>query len=129
VRIVCVNCGKYSVSSTVKEVDDEPRCPSCHSKLMAVVYPGATESPDIIKKRLKGKPLTDDEQKKLERIKRSADMVIVYGKKAVIALAGRGVGPQTAARILARMHRNEDAFYKDILNAEREFIRTKKFWS
>ncbi len=129
VRIVCVNCGKYSVSSTVKEVDDEPRCPSCHSKLMAVVYPGATESQEIVKKRLKGKTLTDDEQKKLERIKRSADMVIVYGKKAVIALAGRGVGPQTAARILARMHRNDDAFYKDILNAEREFIRTKKFWS
>lgn len=129
IRLVCVNCGKYSVSMTVRDVDDEPRCPSCHSKLLGAVYPGATESQEIVKKRLKGKPLSEDEQKKLERIKRSADMVIVYGKKAIIALAGRGVGPQTAARVLARMHRTEDEFYKDILNAEREFIRTKKFWS
>jgi ATP-dependent Lhr-like helicase len=129
IRIVCVNCGNYSVSSAVKEVENEPRCPKCHSKLLASVYPGATESQEIIKKRLKGKQLTDDEMKKLERIRRSADMIIVYGKKAIICLAGRGVGPQTASRILARMHLKDDEFYKDILKAEREFVRTHRFWS
>ncbi len=88
-----------------------------------------TEAKDIVAKRLKGKELTNEELKKLERVKHSADIMIVYGKKGATALAGRGVGPQTSARILARMHRNDDEFYKDILKAEREFIRTKKFWS
>jgi len=52
----------------------------------------------------------------------------VYGKKAAIVMAGRGIGPQTAARILSRMHKNEDEFYKDILRAEKEFIKNKKYW-
>lgn len=129
IRILCVNCGKYAVNFYVKEIDDEPRCRYCHSRLLAVLRPHLIEAQEIVKKRLAGKELTDEETKNLERIRRSADLVIVYGKKACIALAGRGVGPQTASRILARMHRNEDEFYKDILKAEREFIRTKKFWS
>jgi ATP-dependent Lhr-like helicase len=78
---------------------------------------------------LKGLDLTLEESKKLETVKRTADLVIVYGKKAAIVLAGRGVGPQTGSRILARMHKTEDAFFKDILNAEKQFIKTKKFWS
>ncbi len=129
VRILCVNCGKYALNIYVKDIEDEPRCRSCHSKLLAVLRPYQMEAQDIVKKRLAGKKLTDEELKILERIKRSADMVIVYGKKACIALAGRGVGPQTASRILARMYRSDDDFYKDILKAEREFIRTKRFWS
>jgi len=128
-RLVCVSCGNYSVSMPVKDVDAEPRCPKCTSKLLACVHPHMTEAQDIIKKRLKGKDLTAEELKKLERIRRSADMMIVYGKKAAITLAGRGIGPQTCSRILARMHRSDDELYKDILKAEREFIRTKKFWS
>jgi len=129
IRIVCVNCGKYALNMYVDDVDDEPRCKSCHSKLLAVLRPYHTEAQGIVRKRLAGKDLTDEEIKTLERIRRSADLVIVYGKKACIALAGRGVGPQTASRILARMHKDEERFYKDILNAEREFIKNKKFWS
>jgi len=129
VRLACVNCGGYSVALPVNEVDKEPRCSKCASRLLACVHPYMTEAPDIIKKRLKGRALTEEEQKKLERIRRSADMMIVYGRKAAVALAGRGIGPQTCSRILARMHRSDDDFYKDILKAEREFIRTKKFWS
>ena len=128
-RLVCVNCGKYSVTKVVKDIDEEPRCPKCKSKLLAAISPYETEMQNIVKKRMAGKALVAEEHKRLERAKRSADMVIVYGKKACIALAGRGVGPQTASRILARMHRTDQEFYKDILKAEKQFIETKKFWS
>jgi ATP-dependent Lhr-like helicase len=129
VRLLCVNCGKYSVAKYVKDVEPEPRCSLCHSRLLAVVHPHRTEALTIIKKRLLGKDLTAEELKALEQIKRSADLTIVYGSKAVVCLAGRGIGPQTAARLLARMHRTDEDFYKDILKAEREFIRTKRYWS
>ncbi|MFQ6020808.1 MAG: DEAD/DEAH box helicase [Candidatus Aenigmatarchaeota archaeon] len=129
VRLLCINCGKYSLTKYVKDVEREPRCRKCQSRLISILRPYERESEKIIKKRLQGKDLTNEELKKLERIKRSADLTIVYGKKAAIVLAGRGIGPQTASRILARMHKNENMFFRDILNAERQFIKTKKFWS
>ncbi len=129
VRLICVSCGKYSMQQRVKEVEEEPRCRICQSRLIAILKPHRTEAQMIIKRRLSGKDLTDEESKKLEFIKKSADLSIVYGRKAAVALAGRGIGPQTATRILAKMHRNEDDFFKDILKAERQFIQTKRFWS
>jgi len=128
VRLLCINCGNYSIANYVKNIEKEPRCRKCQSKLIAVLRPYQTEIQKIVKKWLKGKELTDEEEEKLRRVKRSADMIISYGKKAVIAIAGRGVGPETAKRILARMYRNEDEFYRDILRAEREFIKNKRFW-
>jgi len=128
VRLLCINCGKYSITEYVKDIEKEPRCKICQSKLIAVLRTYQTEIQKIVKKWLSGKELTIEEEEKLKHIKRSADMTINYGKKAVVAMAGRGVGPQTASRILSRMHKNEDEFFKDILKAEREFIKNKKFW-
>lgn len=128
-RLVCVNCGKYDIVLPVKDIADEPRCSKCASKLLAAVSPFATETKGIVAKRLKGVELSGDELKKLMRIRHSADVMIVYGKKGAMALAGRGVGPQTAARILAKMPKTGNELYRAILKAEKEFLRTHKFWS
>jgi ATP-dependent Lhr-like helicase len=45
-----------------------------------------------------------------------------------MVLVGRGVGPDTAARILARYHLEEAELLRDILAAEVSYARTKKFW-
>jgi len=87
VRLLCINCGKYSISNYVKNIEKEPRCRKCRSKLIAVLRPYQTEVQKIVKKWLEGKELTDEEEEKLRRVKRSADMTISYGKKAVIAIA------------------------------------------
>jgi ATP-dependent Lhr-like helicase len=128
VRLLCINCGKYSINEYVKDVEEEPRCRKCQSKLIAVLRIYQTEVQKIVNKWLKGEQLTEEEEEKLGHVKKSADLVIVYGKKAIIAMAGRGVGPETAKRILAKMYKNEDEFYKEILRAEREFIKNKRFW-
>jgi ATP-dependent Lhr-like helicase len=127
VRLLCINCGKYSIVETVKDIK-ELRCSHCQSKLIAIIKPHREETQHIIKKWLKGVELTDEEKIKLEFIKKSADLVIDYGKDAAIVLAGRGIGPQTAIRVLYKPRRNEDDLFKHILEAEREFIKNKKYW-
>jgi hypothetical protein len=66
----------------------------------------ATVAPDT-------KPATEEEKAVQARLLRNANIVLSSGKKAVIALAGRGVGPEIASRILATMTEG-DAFYRDI---------------
>jgi ATP-dependent Lhr-like helicase len=127
VRLLCINCGKYSMVEIVKDIK-ELRCSHCQSKLIAVLKPHREEAQNIVKKWLKGVELTDEEKIKLEFIKKSADLVIDCGKDAAIVLAGRGIGPQTAIRILYKPRRNEDDLFKHILEAEREFIKNKKYW-
>ncbi len=63
-----------------------------------------------------------------ERAYRSASLVQSHGKQAVVALAARGVGPHNAARIINRLREDEDDFYRDILEREREYARTQSFW-
>ena len=128
VRLLCTNCGEYNLVQTVKEIEDQPECPKCSSRLIAVIRKGQIKAFEIVKKRAKKKSLTEEEQRELQTIRRSADLVMVYGSKAVEVLAGHGIGPQTASRILAMMHTNKDNFYKDILNAEKNFARTKVYW-
>jgi len=128
VRLVCASCGEYNVMQVVKEVQDQPECPKCSSRLIAVVRKGQANAGELVRKRLGKKSLTKEELQDLHVIKRSSDLVIAYGKKAVEAMAGHGVGPQTAARILAMLHPTQEKFYRDILEAEKTFVRTKIYW-
>ena len=128
VRLLCINCGDYSLADCVRNIEKEPRCRKCQSKLMAVTKHRNIDAQKIVKKWLKGRELTDEEKGKLDTIKKSADLCIVYGRLACIVLAGRGVGPATAFRILSKPRKDEDDLLKYILEAERQFIKNKRFW-
>jgi len=128
VRLVCVNCGEYNLVLSVRQVDKQPECPKCGSRLIAVLRRRQVNAQDIVRKKLKKKALTKEEMEEFNMIRRSSDLVIVYGRKAVEAMAGHGIGPQTAARILAMLQTNKEQFYKDILEAEKQFARTKIYW-
>jgi ATP-dependent Lhr-like helicase len=71
---------------------------------------------------------SEEEKKELKRIYKNANLVMANGKKAVMALVGRGVGPDTAARILAKNSMDEEELLRDILAAEVNYARTKRFW-
>jgi ATP-dependent Lhr-like helicase len=53
---------------------------------------------------------------------------MAYGKKAVMALMGRGIGEDIAARILRNLHETEAEFLRDLLKAEISYARTRRFW-
>ncbi len=43
-------------------------------------------------------------------------------------MRARGVGPKTAARILAMHYETEEEFLREILSAEILYARTRRFW-
>ncbi|MDR2855360.1 MAG: DEAD/DEAH box helicase, partial [Methanomicrobiales archaeon] len=91
--------------------------------LVAAIKPYEEENLSILKKKEKEK-----EEKAIERrLMMNANIILSSGKKAMIVLAAKGVGPDTASRILAKQYEG-DALYKEILVAERNYIRTHRFW-
>ncbi len=127
-KLVCMFQGDWQGIRAVRDVPDRPRCPKCKSTLVAATYQSDEKLLKIVRKRKRGEDLTDEERQEWERGSLSASLVQNSGRKAVIVLAGRGVGPTTATRILRRLHRSEDDLYLDILKAEREYARTRLFW-
>ncbi len=123
VVVVCMNC-RTQKRSSVGQLPEKIRCAKCDGVLMAAVQPYVKSQLDLLKKG----PTNEDQKKELKRIYKNANLVMAHGKKAVLALVGRGVGPDTAARILARYQTEEDEFLRDILAAEIMYARTKRFW-
>ncbi len=58
----------------------------------------------------------------------SAELVAHHGEKALWCLAARGVGPDTARRLLQRLYRNDAELLTELLKAERSYARTRSFW-
>ncbi len=57
-----------------------------------------------------------------------ARLIRNYGKRALEALGVYGIGASTAERVLKGLHRSEEEFYLDLLNAQKNFIKNKKYW-
>ncbi|MBD3193145.1 MAG: DEAD/DEAH box helicase [Candidatus Heimdallarchaeota archaeon] len=129
IRLICMWCGKYNVISTVGNLEERPKCPKCDARYLAAVSPRDEELYSVLKKHLRQEKLTPEEQKALERGFKRADLVIASGKKAIIALAARGVGPRSASKVLEKSHsRGDYEFYSEIIQAEKEYSRTRPFW-
>jgi len=113
---------------TIKNLEEYPRCRLCQARFLAIVTKKDKQTIKALKKRLKKQKITEEEEELVINAKRTADLMLAYGKKAALVLAARGVGPQTASRILAKMQVNEDEILKDILEAEKQYVRTRKYW-
>jgi len=127
-RLVCTNCGEWEQTYFVKEMPDDIKCKKCGARSLAPLKHKIIGAAKLVKKILKESPLTAEEKKNSERLKEVSDLYLVYRSKVAKVLAGRGVGPQTAKRIMAKYHKTDDDLLRDILNAEREFIKNKKYW-
>ena len=124
VILLCTHCAEWSTRTKVRRVRDQPRCPDCESTRIAALNPWDEEAVAAVRADER-----DEEERRLaKRAYRSASLVQGHGKRAVIAMAARGVGPHNAARIINRLREDEAEFYRDILRQEREYARTQSFW-
>lgn len=125
--LICFSCGNL-MDIVVGDLNDQPSCTVCKSGLLAVSFWMADVVHSILQRKLQKEKLTDEEQKLLVRARRSADLTLSYGKRAVFALSVYGIGPQTASKILAKMHDDEESLYRDLLEAKLKFIETRPYW-
>lgn len=128
VRLICTECGNVWASK-INDLDEIVVCSNCKSKFVAPLFWKEEQTIRVVRGFIKGIYFKDSEDEKLwVNAKLSADLTNTYGRKAIMALAVRGVGPATAFPILAKMHRNLDDFFNDLLEAKKTWLRTRDFW-
>ncbi len=125
ITVLCLHCRDWRTTLSVNSYDQHPKCPKCEARYIGILR--RREDLEIVRRGYKEK-LQGEEKKTLKEIKDSADLILPYGKKAILVLAGIGIGPRTAKRILAKDRKDEEELFKDILAAERVYARTKMFW-
>ncbi|MFB6215619.1 MAG: DEAD/DEAH box helicase [Candidatus Aenigmatarchaeota archaeon] len=128
-RMMCMRCGEYKVTKKVRDIEDDINCPVCGSGRITVTKPYEKEKDRIVDKISEGEELTEDEKEKRNKMERTADLVLTYGSDFIEALAGKGVGPETAIRIMAKQKEDKEGFYRAILEKEKEYTRTKQYWA
>lgn len=127
-RLVCLYKGDYDSVRSIRSLPEKIRCPKCGSSLIASTYRGDDKLLSAVRKRISKTKTSPEENKSFETAWLSANLIQSYGKEAALVMAGRGVGPTTASRILQRFHKTENDLYLDILRAERNYVRTRMFW-
>lgn len=107
--LICLNCG-CRIRVKVNQIDGL-RCFKCKSVMVACINARRNLS-----------------EVSREELYKSANLVMNYGKRAIYALNTFGIGVNTATKILSKYYRNEDEFFRELIEAEKRFIRTHLFW-
>jgi len=128
--LLCFSCGAWSAEKRIRELPEKPTCERCGAGLLASLRLGQDPERlrDALQRRLKGEEVPNETLEDLTYARRTADLVLSHGKRALIALEVKGVGPETAFRILGKMHPDEDDFYMDLLKAKIQYLRTRPYW-
>jgi len=129
VHLLCFECGHFHEEVRIGQMPDHPECVNCKSRLLTVLGWAAWTVRDAYAKRMRKLDLTDEERKLLTRSKQIADLVAVYGKRAVYANSVYGVGPTTASKILAKMQDTEKEFLNDLFEAKLKYVTTRPYWN
>jgi ATP-dependent helicase Lhr and Lhr-like helicase len=142
-ELVCLRCGFVRSTTPARyKTEGGSRCLLCHGSLSAVMSPRRMDEVTRLSKYAKSKwkpkegtrtrrrerPPTPELEALVRNGYTTAELVTHYGERALFALAARGIGPETARRLLMRLYRDDDAFFTEILRAERSYARTRAFW-
>ncbi|HWG90973.1 MAG TPA: DEAD/DEAH box helicase [Candidatus Thermoplasmatota archaeon] len=123
--LACLNCREWSAETRAGRALERRQCPECKARMITIFRPWN----DMGKKAATKKgPLTPEEKGELKRLQTAANLIMDHGAKAILALMARGVGPDVAGRILYKQRSDEDAFLRDLLEAEVTYARTRQFW-
>ncbi len=126
-RLICARCGKWERVIVTNEVKDPLLCPYCKGRQITSTFYSDYDLQKIIQKKHQGKKISKEENHRFNRAWKVSSLLENFGKTALIVLSGYGVGADTAARILRNMV-NDEVLYKQIYEAERQYVMTRGFW-
>ncbi len=126
-RLLCVRCGRWERVVTTKDVKNSLSCPYCKARQITATFYSDYDLQKIIQKKHQGKKISSDENHRFDRAWKVSSLIENFGKTALIVLSGYGIGADTAARILRNMVDDEN-LYKQIYQAERQYVMTRGFW-
>ena len=126
-RLICARCGKWERVMETNEVKNILICPYCKARQITATFYSDYDLPKIIRKKYEGKKLSLDEKHKFDRAWKVSSLIENFGKIAITVISGYGVGADTAARILRNMV-DEEHLFKQIYEAERQYVVTRGFW-
>ncbi len=127
-RLICIRCGKWERLVETREIMESISCKVCGSRLITTTFSSDYELSKIILNKLKGSEINPEQNHKFERAWKTASLINNFGKKALTVLSGYGIGVETAARIL-RNYVDDENLYKNIYDAERQYVTTRGFWN
>ncbi len=127
-RLVCMAGVHWDSVRTVSTMEEDITCPVCGARMIAVLSPSNDLFKKTLAKRVRGDTLTKQEQKDYNQGALTAQLVSRYGRKALLVLAGRGIGPRTASRILRPGLVERKEILRAIARGEMEYERTRPFW-
>ncbi|HLC68546.1 MAG TPA: DEAD/DEAH box helicase [Candidatus Bilamarchaeaceae archaeon] len=104
-ELQCLSCGATRLV-WLANATEPIACPKCNEKTLAVRY----------------------QKEKKKEMEHTAGLIRNYGKRALLALASYGVGATTAERILRKLHPDEEGFFWDLIEAQKHFIKNRKYW-
>jgi ATP-dependent Lhr-like helicase len=123
VKLACIICGwngTYIVS------DSPNKCPKCGSVFLTIV--DNEEDLNILKKFHKGQKLSKKELKRLETLKTISSLYSQFGKYVAIGYSVPGVSINGLSKALGELRNGEDKFFEALLEEERKFLKTRKYW-
>src|SRR5437899_416226 len=126
-RLVCMRCGKWERVLEANEMKDHLACPHCRSRQIGATFYSDYDLSKIVQKKMTGKKISAEENHKFNRAWKVSSLLANFGKTALIVLSGYGVGADTGARILRNMV-GEEELYRQIYEAERQYVTTRGFW-
>ena len=126
-RVICARCGKWERVFETNEIKNALVCPYCKSRQITSTFYSDYDLQKIIQKKHQGKKISQEENHRFERAWKVSSLIENFGKTAFIVISGFGVGADTAARILRNMI-DEETLYKQIYEAERQYVMTRGFW-
>ncbi|MGC8601442.1 MAG: DEAD/DEAH box helicase [Thermoprotei archaeon] len=118
VTLACTACGQYVETKAAADLPDFPSCPYCGSRRLGITKLGE----EAVWIALTSEGTRD--HRLYSELKASADLVEKYGRKAIVALAGRGISASEAQKILSSSS-SYDEIVRAVMKAERDSLRRR----
>ena len=125
VRMICTFCSHVFNEKIKVDSASKILCTSCQSPMLAIYNEKYEE---LIRKRLSRRPLKESDNRLYKEMMKESSLVDAYGYRAIVALSVYGIGIETAARLLKYIRSDYKMFFVDVIDAQKNFIKNRKFW-